>query len=669
MLFTNFSSGELSASLYGRVDLPQYYSGASQIINFDIIPTGGIKRRTGTKRCGQLDGMCRLIPFIIDRNVNFILEFGSSYIRFWKNGEKVLDASNKQLEFTSSTTGFPLYASIEEAREVQYAQNYDTMIFTHKNYAPLRLVWNGADSFTLSKISFDFKPEVSIRDKHGNYVPKPLTFDTQTFQASGYYPSCCAFFAGRLFFASSIRHPQRIWASCAPDDKGNRYERFAYFKRVITVTRTLKNPDIHIFTANIASGSQRFTNVSQDLRNVLLSGKTAQDYYVSGQGIPIGCKVVSIEQNEITISMNAGIAVTRGVFSIQLWQHPTNASAADYEMVAEKNDVTLASSAFFFDIASDKNDAIKFLAQNKHLVVGTESAEWVIPSDISALNLHAYLNTRYGSDNIQGTCISSAVVFFAAGKKAIREYYLDEKDIFRSNNLALLNDEILSQSAACDFDYSINPVRLIITREDGSLALMLYEKNNNIMAWHRYVLGHSGKAVSTAVVESTEGNDIVYVAVKRTDAYYLEAFDMSQDVYLDSYRLYNNDASSYNADAVLYNATQQTNAPLSDVPADFIAAGDTVYIGYEYDSVFKSLPIVNANDKKRIGALQLRFLNSFFPDIYAQSDRPEIISEQEPYSGIKDVRFPGSSARDVIFTLQIRKPKRCTILAINALTD
>ena len=669
MLFTNFSSGELSTSLYGRVDLPQYYSGASQIINFDIIPTGGIRRRVGTKRCGQLDGMCRLIPFIIDRNVNFILEFGSSYIRFWKNGEKVLDASNKQLEFTSSGTGIPLYASIEEAREVQYAQNYDTMIFTHKNYAPIRLVWNGADSFTLSKISFDFKPEVSIRDKHGHYVPEPLIFDTQTFQASGYYPACCTFFAGRLFFASSIRYPQRIWASCAPDDKDNRYERFAYFKRVITVTRTLKNPDIHIFTADIVSGSRRFTNVSQDLRNALLNGKNAQDYYVSGQGIPIGCKVVSIEQNEITISMNADVAVTRGVFSIQLWQHPTNTSAADYEMVAEKNDVTLASSAFFFDIASDKNDAIKFLAQNKHLVVGTESAEWIIPSGISALNLQAYLNTRYGSDDIQGTCISSAVVFFASGKKAVREYYLDENDTFKSNDLALLNNEILSQSAACDFDYSINPIRLIVTRDDGTLALMLYEKNNNIMAWHRYVLGHEGKVVSTAVVESTEGNDIVYVAVKRGAIYYLEAFDMSEKVYIDSHRLYNNDASSYDDNAILYNATQHTIATKSDIPADFISPGDTVYIGYEYESLFKSLPVVNANDKKRIGALQLRFLNSFFPDIYAQSEQPEIISEKEPYSGIKDVRFPGSSDRDVFFSLRIQKPERCTILAINALTD
>lgn len=198
---------------------------------------------------------------------------------------------------------------------------------------------------------------------------------------------------------------------------------------------------------------------------------------------------------------------------------------------------------------------------------------------------------------------------------------------------------------------------------------MLYEKNNNIMAWHRYVLGHGGKVVSTAVVESTEGIDIAYIAVKRDDAYYLEAFDVSQDVYIDSYRLYNNDISSYDSDAVLYNATRHTNASVSDIPADFIVAGDTVYIGYEYDSVFKSLPVVNANDKKRIGALQLRFLNSFFPDIYAQSEQPEIISGQEPFSGIKDVRFPGSSDRDVFFSLRIRKPERCTILAINALTD
>ena len=37
MLITNFSSGELSKYLYGRVDLGQYYQAGSKVENFDYL--------------------------------------------------------------------------------------------------------------------------------------------------------------------------------------------------------------------------------------------------------------------------------------------------------------------------------------------------------------------------------------------------------------------------------------------------------------------------------------------------------------------------------------------------------------------------------------------------------------------------------------------------------
>ena len=83
MLITNFSSGELSNKLNGRVDIQQYFQGAQKINNFDIIPTGGIKRRTGLKRMGQLHNNCRLIPFIIDKDTSFIFEVIEGIVYVW----------------------------------------------------------------------------------------------------------------------------------------------------------------------------------------------------------------------------------------------------------------------------------------------------------------------------------------------------------------------------------------------------------------------------------------------------------------------------------------------------------------------------------------------------------------------------------------------------------
>jgi hypothetical protein len=50
VLFTNCAAGELSDTLFGRIDIPFSHAGVSHLANVDVIPTGGIQRRKGSKR-------------------------------------------------------------------------------------------------------------------------------------------------------------------------------------------------------------------------------------------------------------------------------------------------------------------------------------------------------------------------------------------------------------------------------------------------------------------------------------------------------------------------------------------------------------------------------------------------------------------------------------------
>ena len=61
-----------------------------------------------------------------------------------------------------------------------------------------------------------------------------------------------------------------------------------------------------------------------------------------------------------------------------------------------------AEDGFTFEIASDMNDAIRWLAVNKGVIIGTETAEWIILPKVTAVNLYTALNSWYGSDRIQG---------------------------------------------------------------------------------------------------------------------------------------------------------------------------------------------------------------------------------------------------------------------------
>ena len=655
MLITNFSSGELSNTLAGRVDLGQYYQAGARIENFDIIPTGGIKKRYGTKRIAELQGDCRLIPFIVNKNLSFLLEVGIDYIKLWRNGEP-LYLEDSQLTFVS-TEEIPLYKTLDEIREVHYAQNFDELIRVHRNYKPLLFKWNGGTSFTLGTINFDFKPDLIISDPYEEYKEIELENDTETFQTENNYPGTVCYFNGRLWLGSTNNKPQKIWASKAPDKNGNRYNQFGSYSKYVTVAKVIKDPDIHVFTGNVTSGQEAITGITQTIE---LENPT--DYYVTSDYFPVGTKVVSINGSIIVTDQPATETKDNQTMSIQLWKIRDYASADDYEIQQQETDITQSSDGMFAELASDENDSIMWMSQNQHLVIGTESSEWVIPNSVTATNFGASLQSRHGSDTIQASFIGNACIFFAQGRKAIREYYYSsDSDTFQTNNLAVLNREILEESKVLDFDYSTNPnTKIILVREDGTVARLLYEKTLNIMAWDRLTM--KGKVKSCAIVNGTDESDFIYFVVQHGDKFYLE--QIGNEIYLDCYREYDGILDS----EWLYNATKDTwTKTTEEIPLDFMEAGDKVYIGEMYNAVFESMPIVenDAVGKKRISNLVIRFYNSYFPTVESES-RKETINAVAPFTGQHNLVFPGNSDRDVIFRITSETPQNVCVLSVNA---
>jgi len=92
---SSFNSGEWSPNLYARVDIEKFHSGAALLRNFFVDYRGGASTRTGTKYClrGYKDSTAiRLIPFQATFSLGYVLEFGDQYIRFYRNGEPVLES-------------------------------------------------------------------------------------------------------------------------------------------------------------------------------------------------------------------------------------------------------------------------------------------------------------------------------------------------------------------------------------------------------------------------------------------------------------------------------------------------------------------------------------------------------------------------------------------------
>tara|TARA_R110002110_G_scaffold10544_1_gene51934 strand:- start:341 stop:2728 length:2388 start_codon:yes stop_codon:yes gene_type:complete len=94
-IVTNFQAGELSPRIEGRIDLQKYSSGAQTLQNMLTFPQGGITRRPGTKYAGTSKdgGKVRLMNFEFSDTQAYVLEFGATYIRFFKDGEILTEAT------------------------------------------------------------------------------------------------------------------------------------------------------------------------------------------------------------------------------------------------------------------------------------------------------------------------------------------------------------------------------------------------------------------------------------------------------------------------------------------------------------------------------------------------------------------------------------------------
>ena len=641
MLITNFAGGEVAESLFGRVDLPIYQMSVRRLDNFFVIPTGGITRRSGTQRLGKLKGEARLIPFIVNNSLSFIFEVGAEYIRIWKNGNLLTNAGNP-IEFLP-TSDLPLYKKAQLS-DIQYAQTYDSLYLVHRHYKPYVINWQGGDSFTLASLAIT-----------GNAHKVP-------FEGQENYPGCVAIFNGRLILAGTTKEPQKIWAS-----KVFEYTNFTYFDTVVSKSTQLKNPDLRVFSAKATKDSNVLTSVTKDFTGIA----HIADYYVSGhKGIPNGTKVVSVTNDTMTLSNAVTVDKEDMVLSIHLWKNADSPTSEDYEEKEIINNVTTPSHAYSFELGSDKNDAIKWLAAAKDLIIATESSEWIMGENVTATNVQVQLHSRYGASSFQACLVGQAVVYIGSGGRSVKNYVYDyEERTYKSIDLTQAASHLFTQSEAIDFDYTHVPVpNIFVTRKDGVACTLLYDKNNGIAAWSKIIIG-SGKIKNTVSTASADGYDDVYFCVERENAFYLEKLSKTAKVYLDSFSYFDADTqqSDYHGSSV-YISEGDKLYELEALPDEYKDFSKEMYIGYPYESVVESLPVINdtRNEKKRIVSLLVRFLQSHLPFVSQCAQAEDLPNEKEPFDGVISVPVRSGFERDVFFKMRFTKPHGCTILAVNA---
>ena len=106
-IITNFRAGEFSPRLEGRIDLQKYNEAAKELTNMVSFPQGGITRRPGSYYAGASKdgGKVRLVNFEYSDEQAYVLEFGANYIRFFKDGGILTEATTA---ITAATQANPV---------------------------------------------------------------------------------------------------------------------------------------------------------------------------------------------------------------------------------------------------------------------------------------------------------------------------------------------------------------------------------------------------------------------------------------------------------------------------------------------------------------------------------------------------------------------------------
>lgn len=549
---SNFNSGEFSPLVYGRVDYKKYPSGMKTCLNHVVLVQGPAQGRSGTKFAAEVKDSSkktRVVRFEFSTTQAYIIEFGDQYLRYYKdnarvtltaqnvtgitkanpavvtysgadtyaNGDRVVitgvvgmhQVNNREFTVANVNAGantfelsgvnssaYGTYTSGGEIAELyeistpyleadlfqlKFNQSADTLYIAHPSYAQRKLTRSAHTSWTLSTITFSDGPYLAT-----NVSATTLTLSGTT--GSVTVTASAATFTVTTDIGRLIRwkDPANNWT----------WLTITATASTTSVTATISGPDASAGTAtvnwrlgvwSITTGFPGAVSFFED--RLFWGGSTSYPQRLDGS------------------------------------------KSGDYENMAPTNAAgTIANdNAVAFTLNASDVNVIRWLADDeKGLLVGTVGGEWLVrPSTqseaLSPTNISAKRSTTYGSANVQPIRAGRSTIFVQRLARKLRELaYVFEVDGFRAPDLTVLSEHV-TRGGITEIAYQQEPQSIVWgVRADGILTGLTYEREQEVVGWHRHQIGGvfgSGSAVveSVAVIPSSDGTrHEAWLVVKRT---------------------------------------------------------------------------------------------------------------------------------------------------------
>jgi|TARA_B110000305_G_scaffold221573_1_gene264399 hypothetical protein len=658
LALTSFVSGEFSPKMDGRTDFDKYSSGAKTMENFLVHPQGAATRRVGTQFISEVKSSAaktRLIPFEFSTTQTYILEFGNTYIRFFKDKGQILDSGSAYEISTPYLTA--------ELFEIKFAQSADVMYITHPNHEVMKLSRTGHTAWTLAEVEFT----------DGPYLATNTTTTTLT-------PASASVGTGVNITASAVTGING-GTGFQTTDVG-RIISFNSGKAKITARTNT--------TVVVATITTAFTNTNATAAFNLGA-------YSDTTGHP---SCVSFFEQRLVFAGTKDEPQT--IFF---------SAAGDYENMTTG---TNAADAMVYTIAANQVNAIRYMKAVRTLVVGTTGGEYTVSADgtdasITPTNITIKRQSSYGSANVDAIPAGNAILFLQKARRKIRELqYNFDSDGYQAPDLTILNDSA-TNSGINEMVYQQEPGSIIwCVRDDGVLAALTYQRSENVIAWSRHIFGGvfgTGNAVceSAATISGDLTEDEVWVIIKRTvngaTKRYVECFsdfdfdetDPTDFKFLDSHLSYSGSSTSTLSGlshlegqevSILADGSVHANKTVSSGGITLDRAVTKACVGLSYDSILQTMRIeggaaegTSQGKTKRISKVVLRLFETVGVKVGPSLSNLELVPFRTTSSnlsapvdtllaGDKEIEFRDDYNSDGFIIIKQDQPLPCSVLAI-----
>lgn len=652
--FSSFTAGEVSPRMEGRITLDTYREGLAEMTNLLVLPQGGVTRRPGTEYLGEIKNSAqaaRLIPFQFKTTDTYILEFGDQTMRVFRSGLQVIDATDKNITaitqaspgvITSNSHGF------SDGDEI-YIDDVGGMIeLNGRNY---RVAGATTNTFTLTNLFGD-------------------AIDTTGFTA---YTS-----GGTATEIYNIATPYAV-----ADLPGLRFVQSADTMFIVhpsyairTLTRSADNNWTFATPTITGSPSPALNSGTDDYPSV----------------------VTFFEQRLVYGGTN------------------NNPQTLWFSKNGDYNNFTAgtgADDALIYTIASNQVNAIRYLSATRVLTIGTSGGEYVLtatsdgPITPTTTLIRKYSN--YGSAAIEPVQVADLTLFVQRGGRKVREFrYVGDINVsaYQAPDITIVAEHITAGGLTA-FAYQQEPDGIIwAVRADGTLIGVTYRREEEVVAWHKHVIGgefDGGQAIveSIAALPSDTGEDELYMIVKRTingaTKQYVELMApfnfggvTTGAFFVDGGLRYSGAAVGslkglYHLEGetvtILANGATHPDREVTDGGVSLAFSSTTAAIGYNYTSSMQTMRIESGSadgtsqgKPKRIHAVTLRLLETVGIEVGNSSsendrvffrDSSMLMDQAVPlFTGDKDIEFPGGYDEDDRLFIRQTQPLPMSVLAL-----